>query len=155
MIYGNILASDAYEHLLAVPAWRMAFEWLRTVDAQTPLGIHELDGRKIYANVMSYATLPAELCRFESHRRYVDLQYTIAGAELIDWCSSAELTGEGGYDEDRDLQFYGPAITLTRVHIRPGHFGIFYPNDAHRPKVSDGQMTEVHKLVVKVSRELV
>ena len=154
MIYRNITDTDAFESLLHRPAWERVFAWLKTVTPATPLGIQQLQGEDIYVNVMTYATLPPEECRFESHRKYIDLQYTIMGSEIIEWARSDELTPDGGYDESMDLQFYRPALTHTRVPMRPGYFGIFFRSDAHRPKVTDGICSDVLKLVVKINRQL-
>jgi biofilm protein TabA len=155
MIHGNLNTPDSHAFLLSNPAWKLAFDWLRTVTPATPLGIIKLQGDDIFANVMTYQTLPAEQCRYESHRKYVDLQYTITGAEVIDWLDAKTLAPDGGYDEAKDLQFYHPAATLARVHMLPGCFGIFYPSDAHRPKVIDGKHDQVFKLVVKMNLQLV
>jgi biofilm protein TabA len=155
MIHGHLATPDSYAHLLANPMWKLAFDWLKTVTPATPLGIQQLQGDDIYVNVMKYGTLPAEQCRFETHRKYVDLQYTITGAEVIDWKRSSELAPAGPFDEPKDLQFYLPGPTLTRVHMLPGCFGIFFPSDAHRPKVFDGIHPDVFKLVVKINLHLV
>lgn len=155
MIHGNLQTTESHAYLMANPAWKLAFDWLRSVTPSTPLGITKLQGDDIFANVMSYQTLPPEQCRYESHRKYVDLQYTITGAEVIEWLDSKGLTLDGGYDEAKDLQFYRSAPTLTHVHMLPGCFGIFFPSDAHRPKVSDGKHDQVFKLVVKMNLDLV
>jgi len=105
-------------------------------------------------NVMEYATLPREECTFESHRRYVDLQFTLAGGEFIEWRRAPELEISGPYAQDKDLQFYRPAAASTRLHMPPRHFAIFYPTDAHLPKVADGVHASVYKAVVKVGLHL-
>jgi len=155
MIYGQLKTPESHAFLLSNPAWKLAFDWLHTVTPSTPLGITPLQGDDIYANVMKYDTLPAEQCRYETHRKYVDLQYTITGAEVIDWLDARDLAPDGGFEESRDLQFYRPAPTRSQVHMRPGYFAIFYPSDAHRPKVTDGVHGEVFKLVVKMNLDLV
>ncbi|AOS45899.1 Toxin-antitoxin biofilm protein TabA [Lacunisphaera limnophila] len=155
MIHGKLNTPESHAFLLDNPAWKLAFDWLHTVTPATPLGITQLQGEDIYVNVMTYQTLPAEQCRYETHRKYVDLQYTITGAEMIDWLDRSELLPDGGFDEAKDLQFYQPVPTLSRVHMLPGCFAIFYPTDAHRPKVSDTRHGEVFKLVVKMNLKLV
>lgn len=155
MIHGFLSTPESHAYLMANPAWKLAFDWLKTVTLDTPLGITQLQGDDIYVNVMTYQTLPAEQCRYESHRKYVDLQYTINGAEVIDWLDARDLAPDGGFDESKDLQFYQPAPTLSRVHMLPGCFAIFYPSDAHRPKVTDTKHGEVFKLVIKMNLKLV
>ena len=171
MIYGHLSAADEYAHLLANPAWRRAFEWLKTVTAATPTGIQQLQGDEVYVNVHGYDTLPREQCRFESHRRYVDLQYCISGGEMIDWSLAFALEPDGAYDADKDLQFYRPPVALSAAFppsqfpdfpvspvcalpMSPGSFAIFHPSDAHRPKAPDGFSRNVFKLVIKIDRRL-
>ena len=44
--------------------------------------------------------------------------------------------------------------TLTRVHLKAGYFGVFFPEDGHRPKIQDGIHQGVYKAVVKINRAL-
>lgn len=172
MLYGHLSASDSYAHLLSNPAWKLAFDWLKSVTVATPAGIQKLQGDDVYVNVHGYDTLLREQCRFESHRRYIDLQYCISGGEAIDWSLASGLTPDGAYDVDRDLIFYQspdsrlPDSRISRVAasaglpvcalpMYPGSFAIFHPSDAHRPKVRDQKNRSVFKLVVKIDRKLI
>lgn len=155
MIHGHLSAPDAYSHLLAHEAWRFAFDWLRQMPPSPEPGIRPLRGDAIYVNVHGYETLPPEQCRYESHRKYVDLQYCIAGGERIDWQLASTLLPAGPFDEAKDLQFYEPGNSITTLHMVPGSYAIFHPSDAHRPKRADGLNPSVSKLVIKVAWELV
>lgn len=155
MIYGHLSARDAYAHLLVNPAWRFAFDWLAQLPPQPEPGIRPLQGDDIYVNVHGYDTQPREACRYESHRRYVDLQVCLRGGELIDWQLAAELTPDGPFDEAKDLQFYLPGNSLTALQMVPGSYAIFFPSDAHRPKRRDGREPSTFKLVIKVAHDLV
>jgi len=64
------------------------------------------------------------------------------------------LAIEGPYDEVKDLQFYHLKDASTRLHMPPGFFAIFYPSDAHLPRVSDGCNASVYKLVIKIALHL-
>ena len=44
--------------------------------------------------------------------------------------------------------------SLTRVHLTAGYFGVFFPEDGHRPKINDGIHKGVLKAVVKIHRAL-
>lgn len=150
MIFGHISSPDTYQHLLAHPIWKQCFDWLKTVDANTPAGIQKLKGDDLVVNVHGYDTLPQADCRFESHRHVLDLQYCLRGGELIDWELASRLLPAAPYDEVKDVQFYQPAAVKTVLHMLPGHFAIFHPSDAHRPKCVDGIHPETFKLVIKV-----
>jgi biofilm protein TabA len=155
MIYGHIDSKDGYSFLLKKPAWRLAFDWLREVSCATPAGIHKLQGDEIYVNVHGYDTLPLAQCRYESHRRYVDLQYCIDGGERIDWQRVSDLEPDSAFEEERDVQFYRPAPIKCTMEMVPGAFGIFFPSDGHAPKRQNGRDFSVFKLVIKVDRRLV
>ncbi len=155
MLHGHISTPDSYAHLLNNAAWRFAFDWLRKLPADPEPGIRQLQGEDIYVNVHGYDTLPREQCRYESHRRYVDLQYCIQGGEMIDWQLGSTLKPAGDFDESKDLQFYELGTSLTRIQMVPGSYAIFFPSDAHLPKCADGLNRAVSKLVIKVSLRLV
>jgi len=155
MIYGRLSAPDTYRFLLVNPAWKQAFDWLQTVTPQTPAGRSAVRGEEIYANVHGYETLPAKDCLFESHRRYVDLQYCITGNEAIQWALAGELRPTGEYSAEDDILFYArPAHAVTSLQMVPGAFAIFAASDAHAPKVSNGSNGTVFKVVVKVDARL-
>jgi len=155
MLYGHIGESETYAHLTAHSVWKQAFDWIQKNASTRPsFGIHPIIGESMFANVMEYETALRPQARYESHRKYIDLQYTISGAELIEWSLARTLRPDGGYDEDKDLQFYLPSDSRSVVHMLPNHFGIFFPQDAHMPKLQDGSEKSVYKLVIKIQRSL-
>jgi len=174
MLYGHLSAPDTYTHLLVNPTWKLVFDWLKTAIAATPPGVQKLQGDDVTVNVHGYDTLPRDQCRFESHRRYVDLQYCISGGEVIDWSFASTLEPDGEYDSEKDVQFYRlPALSsllpaprppssgsgllsphFSLLSMSPGSFAIFHPSDAHRPKVRDDSKPNVFKLVIKIDRRL-
>lgn len=154
MIYANLALADTYWSVAGHPVFSRALEWIRRMPADQPTGIVHLDSKRMYVNVHGYDTLPRLECVFESHRRYVDLQYCIAGGELIDYCRTDWLTPKGAYDAERDFQFYQAFEPFSTLRMAPGDFAIFLPADGHRPKVQDGSHPAVRKLVVKIDTSL-
>lgn len=154
MLHANINQLDPARHFHGEPALLRALAWIRAMIPDHPDGIVELDDDTMYVNVHRYATQPREACAFESHRRYVDLQYCIAGGELIDYCRLDEVVQSRPYDERKDFLYHQPALRYAVLRMTPGDFAVFYPEDAHRPKVGDGQHDAVRKLVVKIDRGL-
>ncbi|MCI9078420.1 MAG: DUF386 family protein [Lachnospiraceae bacterium] len=106
----------------------------------------------VVANVMTYVTKPIQLTIYESHRKYIDVQYMVYGEELIASEQIKNIKEENviyGYDEDKDLVFYqydGGNIQA----MKSGDVIIFYPHDAHRGAVSVEKPTKARKIVVKV-----
>ena len=157
MIYGHLRHSESRRFLVQNEIWRQAFESLSTLTPETPLGITQLRGPSMILNVHTYATRPRNVCRFESHRHTVDLQFMIAGGELIEWAADSQLAQDGPYDEQRDFQFYvvpQNEANRTRLHLTTGLFAIFFPCDAHRPQIQDAKHDAVRKAVVKIDTRL-
>lgn len=137
------------------PALREAFGWLREKLKNLPEGISELRGSEMYVNVHGYETLPVTDCRWESHRHTVDLQYCIAGGEIIEYLPAPSLETAGDYDPSRDTQKWrGEEMPVTRLHMFPMVYALFLPNELHRPKIFDGVHPVVRKLVVKIQGHL-
>ena len=152
MLHASLSDPGTYETLLVHHVWIKALGWLRALPADIPTGKHEIIGTDMFASVMEYDTVPREAARFESHREHVDLQYAIAGTEGIDWCPRAELQPDGAFGDD--VQFWLPPGTpVTTLENCPGRLSVFYPGDAHRPKVRI-QSVHVRKLVIKVHLKL-
>jgi len=140
--------------LLPGEIWAEALQWIRQHSVSAELGIHKIRGEQMFVNVMTYDTEPRENCRFESHRRYIDLQYTIEGVEGIDYRNRADLEDDGAYDEEKDLLFHKSAEAACTLSISGDTFCVFFPEDAHRPKVALGEPGPIKKLVVKIDLEL-
>ncbi len=124
------------------------FEFLSRPDLQElPVGKYEIDGDRIYAMVAKEPGRKKEEALLETHERYIDIQFILAGTDTMGWKPKSlcnQPTKE--YDQSRDIQFFAdkPDAWLA---TESGAFAIFFPEDAHMPLISSGQ---VHKVVVKV-----
>ena len=151
MIYGKL---SEFESLTPGPlssAVRKSLDWLRNLPDEPAEGRYELDATTgLYAMVMSYETVDPEQSRFESHQKFVDLQYTISGREGIEWAHVSDLKTDGSYADDMDLQFYLPSTPSAMVQNLPGYFSVYCTMDAHRPKIRLGKCASVFKAVVKI-----
>lgn len=102
------------------PVWISALQWLRNLSPEIAPGIYQLLGDDMFANVNGYATKQRAACRYESHRRYIDLQYCIRGAELIQWHPTSDLTASDDYNSTKDVNHYAaPAEPDAKVTISP------------------------------------
>ena len=150
------------------PGLALALDYVETVKADDfTVQTIEVDGRQVYAMNQSYITEPAEGRQYEAHRRYIDVQYIVEGEEVI---RAAELSGmesRSAYDAEKDIQWFMPASVepaagagavqgtdsgaVSVIHLKAGQFGIFFPRDAHMPKLAAGSPGAVKKVVVKVA----
>jgi biofilm protein TabA len=114
---------------------------------QLESGRYEIAGDRVYAIVDRTEGRRMDDALLESHRKYVDIQFIIAGSESIGWSPRKGLTTAVEYDAERDLEFHhGKPASLFLVP--PGSFAIFLPTDAHMPLIGEGP---IHKVVVKVA----
>ena len=131
--------------------WDKAFLFLKNPDlSRLEVKRYDLDGDNLYAPVSEYLTKNEEDAKFEAHRKYIDIQYVIAGAEQM---SLAPMSMKKDvlvpYDPAKDVEF----VTVTRksdYKATPDKFFIFFPSDIHRPSVKIGENAQVKKVVVKV-----
>jgi biofilm protein TabA len=126
-----------------------AFEFLTTADlARLEPGRHDLDGDRLFVLINHAAGRGEDAARLEAHRRYIDIQFTIDGDELIGWMPVPRCTAPvGAFDEGKDIIFFDDRPS-TFVAVPPGSFTIFYPHDAHAPLAGSGA---IKKAVVKVA----
>jgi YhcH/YjgK/YiaL family protein len=107
-----------------------------------------LDGDRLYANPVRLATKLEEECRFESHRRYADVHYIVAGREKIVVKDIGQVCVCQTYDPQDDICFYNGEGGVACI-LEPGCFLVCYPQDAHKVNIAvDGPET-VTKLVGK------
>jgi biofilm protein TabA len=141
-------APHAQRYFALHPRFEVAFRFLQNPElAQLENNKYVIDGEKLFATVACNEPKLKASAPLEAHRRYIDIQYVIAGREEIGWKDLRGCTQpSGSFDSAKDIIFFKdqPDLWLT---LNPGTFAIFYPEDAHAPGVSSAA---VHKVVVKV-----
>lgn len=149
MIIDNIRNCEKYYALH--PSFAAAFEQLKKLTADSETGRYTVDGDNIFVNHAAYTTKPHDECGFENHKKYVDIQYVLAGAERIDLIDAALLTVREDKYASSDIAFFENADALTRVTLHAGDFVLIFPDEAHRPCMAAGKAPEaVVKAVAKV-----
>jgi biofilm protein TabA len=133
-----------------------AFNFLTSgaIRTLTP-GRHAIDGDRLIAILQDYQTKLAADCVWESHRRYVDVQYVIEGVEQMGYAPLGAMKIRTPYNPDTDAAFYEPPTTgvATTATIHAGMFAIFFPHDVHQPGVMLASPAAVRKIVLKVAVE--
>jgi YhcH/YjgK/YiaL family protein len=118
--------------------------------AQKPDGRYSIDGDDVYFIVQHYATRPIDPRRFESHKKYIDIQVLIAGEEMLGCSPTAGLEVVVPYDEGKDIMFHHAPEVVTWTRLKPGVFCLLFPHDAHLPCCQLTHPTPVHKVVFKI-----
>ena len=129
--------------------WDKAFGFMKEHNLQEmPAGKYPIDGDHVFASVTEDSTKDFDKTTWESHRKYIDLQYIIKGEEMIGVCPVSQAVLTNPYDAKRDAANY--SVKGTIYSATPGTFFIFFPSDAHRPSITPGGNKVDKKLVIKV-----
>ena len=141
-----------YLEIISEPQMQRAFAFLEeNRENSFEDGRIEIDGDRIYANVETYETKSYADTRFESHEKYIDIQYMISGTETMEVTERSKVDVSEVYDVERDVTFYSGNCVGRYRTITDGEFLIFRPEDVHRPCVSaNGIKQSVQKMVIKV-----
>jgi YhcH/YjgK/YiaL family protein len=142
---------DAEKYFNLHPAFKDVFTFLREKNlSELSLGEHDINGDRLFCIVQKRPGRTRSESRLEAHRRYIDIQYVIAGIEEMGWKLSSECEKiDTPYDENTEkMYFKDEPVSWTKVSA--GSFAIFFPEDSHAPLVSKD---EIHKIVFKVAVE--
>ena len=105
----------------------------------------------LYINVQEYETkLLQEDSKFESHKKYLDIQMMINGIEAIEVADVDKLVISQNYDDEKDVMFWNHIDNQMKSVISNGSYVILYPQNAHLPCIAVDKPTKVRKLVAKV-----
>lgn len=150
MLLGYKDSFSAYKPLLQNPSWQKVFGWIEQALPNLQEGEHQILGSDIYANLQRTKTIDRAQGLFEAHQIYIDFHYCLDGGEVIEWAPVSQLTIKEPYNLDKDYTLYNPPTYSTSLKMFPGSLAIFFPEDAHMPKISDGLNKEVKKVVIKI-----
>lgn len=133
------------------PSLKKAFEALAAIDGNVPDERIVVDGDNIFINLSTYTNKNVDECLFESHKKYIDIQYVIDGSEKIDVCDTKTVKATDDRLDSDDIAFYENTSVFTDVYLTAGMFVVLFPGEAHRPCVApDGKGVKVRKAVAKI-----
>ena len=129
---------------------KIGLEWLHNNDLKKLAdGRYNIDGNTVYASIQTYET--KEDAKYESHRKYIDIQYMIEGEEKVGITDLSNCITCIEYDPNKDLEFYNIESKEEYSTLKTGELLILYPHDAHKPSISLNTKKTVKKVVVKVA----
>jgi len=127
--------------------WDAAFTFLSTHNLDTmSTGKYPIAGEQVFATISEAPSHNKEEVKWESHIKYIDLQYIIKGKELIGIADASKATITKPYSPD--------VINYTadgKYYVgEQGRFFLFFANDAHRPTIKVDGYDVVKKIVIKI-----
>ena len=140
---------NSHTYLSLNKGFVQAFEFLKRSDLyELEPGKYEIDKDQVYAIVAKEQGRSKNDAQLETHEKYIDIQFVLTGSEDMGW-KSKQLCQQaaGEYSLEKDLLFFKdePASYFS---VEPGTFAIFFPEDAHMPLLSSGQ---IHKVIIKIA----
>ena len=135
------------------PRIKTSLEYIATTDfSKIDAGKYELDGENIFVLVQEYDSVSREQGKWECHHKYIDIQYIAEGVEQMGVNNIEKMQVVVEYNPEKDIAFLsgdGDYVTFSK-----GSYGIFFPEDAHQPRIAPGDVPEkVKKVVVKIKIE--
>ncbi|NSL86403.1 YhcH/YjgK/YiaL family protein [Chitinophaga solisilvae] len=132
------------------PQFVKAFGYLATTDFSTlEKGKYEIDGDNIFAIVNEYDTVPASGEQMEAHKKHIDVQYIVTGAELIGHDFLQQQVPSKAYSETEDYMLFAEKPSFF-TKLAAAHFAIFFPTDLHMPNLLIDTPQRVKKVVIKI-----
>jgi biofilm protein TabA len=144
---------DQIEHIKSYaalhPRIEMGLRFLTNFDAEKFIpGRKEIDGTALFVLFQEYRSKPLSEGKWESHRRYADIQFIHTGEERMGYAPRASLLESRAYDSRDDCALHeGGGL---HFHLREGWFAIFFPHDAHMPGIAVDQPALVRKILLKI-----
>jgi len=129
--------------------WDKVFAYLKNTDLDAlPVGKYAVEGTTATVSVTDNPTKEYDKTTWESHRKFIDLQYVITGAEKMAAAPIAALKITEPYIDAKDVAHYEG--TGTQYEARQGAFFLFFPTDGHRVNIKVDGVEHDKKIVIKI-----
>ena len=115
-------------------------------------GKYDIVKKSVFIIIQDYLTKPKIEKKWESHKKYIDIQIMLKGSEYIGYSSIDKLNIEAPYNNEKDLIFYHNDKAINNMLFLPqNYFMVFLPNDAHMPGICvRNESNFVKKAVIKI-----
>lgn len=146
MIFGNI--KNIGECPLAERILE-CFDYVEEHDlAQYEPGCYQIEGKRLFVNIVEYTTTLPENRFWEAHREYLDFHFMLRGTEQIDLNFIQNMSRKKFVEKDDFLPLDGEKN--ASVILREGDFLVCYPSDGHRTAVAVNEPEKIKKAIFKI-----
>lgn len=150
MILDKVVSFGKYKEI--IPFHKEISDFLKKNDLRNMAnGKYEIMGKDVYLSIQEYKTQKETDKKWESHKKYLDIQIMIDGVECIGYSGISHLTVAEPYHEEQDILFYHNSHQVhTMIVLTDDDFCVFYGEDGHKPGYYPDQPGKVRKAVIKV-----
>lgn len=145
-----IMIADKIENARLYPVdenVKKALEFLKNLSGNPAECGFGAKGDDVYAFYTSYDNEKNPPV-FEVHKNYIDIQYIVSGKETFGWKTKPDFP-EALYNPEKDCALFSEE-DYGSFTLGADEFAIFYPTDAHAPKMKNAGGGKIEKIVVKV-----
>lgn len=147
MIFGNI--HNLKEFPFLEEKIKECFEYAKNHNLVSyEKGSYEIDGERLFVNIVEYTTTKPEERFWEAHKNYLDVHVMLQGTEQIDLNFIQNMDVKEFVEKDDFLPMDGDKN--SSVILRDGDFLICYPSDGHRTAVAVQEPEKIKKAIFKV-----
>lgn len=147
MIFGNTNSLDEAPFL--EEKVKECFEYAKTHDLEAmEKGSHEIDGTRLFVNIVEYTTTTPEERFWEAHKEYLDVHLMLRGTEQIDLNFLSNMDVKEYVPKDDFVPMDGEKN--ASVILKKNDYLICYPEDGHRTAVAVDQPETIKKAIFKV-----
>ena len=148
MIFDSL--NECEKYYLVNPRFKSAFEFiLKACEENLGVGKYIIEEGKLFASIQEYESKTEDKCKFEAHRKFIDIQFILYGKEIMQTLQNKFAVALCEYKED--VQFFANTELFSSAEVYQNQFGIFFPSDIHRSGIKVHESEYVKKIVVKVS----
>ncbi|MDN5126439.1 YhcH/YjgK/YiaL family protein [Aliarcobacter butzleri] len=145
------------------PKFEKAFSYIQKLQDKSSKEYKSLENIKIgdcnkivldescFVLEQAYISKDKKDCFFESHKKYIDIQYIFYGTEIMEVENINNLEIIQEYNESLDYAKHAQSINSSSLLIRENELAIFYPKDAHMPCLKVDKNEKIIKAVFKVA----
>jgi YhcH/YjgK/YiaL family protein len=148
MILDNLKNASLYYNL--GERIQLGLKYLKETDlSKLEPGKYEIDGTNVYAVASSYESRTMDQLKWESHRKYIDIQYIYEGSEKMGYAHISQMDSSVEYNETKDVEFFKGSGDLVTVNAN--NFAIFFPEDVHAPNMAVDTPSPIKKVLIKIA----
>ncbi len=131
--------------------WEKIFKFLKENNLATmPVGKYSIDGDRCFASITDAKTKSPDIVQIEAHKKYIDFQYIVTGAERMGLISTSDAKEINTYNPKKDvINYSGDRI---KYYTMTGNtFFLLFPGELHKASVWVDKEATVRKVVVKIA----